>query len=89
MVGSSTRRTTGVKSFTVCAASLRASGVASAVYYPVPLHLQPAFASLGQKRGQFPHAERAAAEALALPIFPGLGEARAAEVVAALAACFR
>jgi dTDP-4-amino-4,6-dideoxygalactose transaminase len=70
------------------AESLRSEGVATAVYYPVPLHLQPALASFGYRRGQFPQAERAARETLALPIFPGLDEARAEKVVAALSACF-
>jgi dTDP-4-amino-4,6-dideoxygalactose transaminase len=68
--------------------SLRKNDVATAVYYPVPLHLQPALASFRYRRGELPRAERAAQEALALPIFPGLGEERAAKVVAALAACF-
>jgi dTDP-4-amino-4,6-dideoxygalactose transaminase len=71
------------------AESLSEQQIASAIYYPVPLHLQPALASFGYKRGQFPRAERAAQEALALPIFPGLGEERAERVAAALAACFR
>ncbi len=72
----------------VAEALLRRSGVASAVYYPVPLHLQPALASLGYRRGEFPCAELAAREALALPIYPTLGEAGADRVAAALAACF-
>jgi dTDP-4-amino-4,6-dideoxygalactose transaminase len=58
--------------------------IGSAVYYPVPLHLQPIYASLGHKPGDFPHAERAAQEVLSLPMFPELrGDqiARVAEAV--------
>lgn len=48
------------------------AGVQSAVYYPLPLHLQPCFASLGGKEGDHPQSERAAKEVLALPIHPQL-----------------
>lgn len=47
-------------------------GVETAVYYPVPLPLQPAFAHLGHREGDFRHAERLARECLALPLHPGL-----------------
>jgi dTDP-4-amino-4,6-dideoxygalactose transaminase len=68
---------------------LEQRGISTAVYYPVPLHLQPAFIGLGHRRGDFPQAERASATSLALPIFPGLGEDRVERVAAALADFFR
>lgn len=53
---------------------LRAAGISSVVYYPIPLHLQEALRFLGYKEGDFPVAERAAGEVLSLPMYPGLEE---------------
>jgi dTDP-4-amino-4,6-dideoxygalactose transaminase len=67
---------------------LTARGISTAVYYPVPLHLQPAFADLGHKEGSFPEAERAARETLALPLYPELTHDSIATVVEAVEAYF-
>ena len=69
-------------------ASLKARGIGSSIYYPLPLHLQPCFAYLGYTAGQCPESERAAGEVLSLPIFPELTRDQLDEVIAGVRAFY-
>lgn len=65
-------------------AHLNGRKVGNAVYYPLPLHLQPCFAHLGYKEGVFPEAERASREVISLPVFPELSRGQQDEVIGAI-----
>lgn len=69
--------------------TLADQGIASMVYYPVALPLQPMFAGLGYKPGSLPAAERAAAEVLSLPVYPELSAEQIERVAAAVASAVR
>lgn len=65
---------------------LQAQGIISMVYYPIPLHRQPIYRSLGYGLGSLPQTEQVAKEVLSLPIFPGMTEGEQEQVVYALKA---
>ncbi len=70
--------------------ALRRQGIQTGIHYPIPVHLQPAYADLGYAAGAFPHAEQAAREVLSLPMYPELTDGQVAHVCGAVrAACSR
>jgi len=70
-------------------AHLKKEGIGHAIYYPIPLHRQPCFAHLGYKDGSLPQAERAAREAISLPIYPELTRAQLDRVIDAIRGFYR
>lgn len=66
--------------------ALQSQGISTMVYYPIPLHLQPVYLSLGYLPGSLPQAEQAAEQVLALPMFPELEADQQVQVVEALKA---
>jgi dTDP-4-amino-4,6-dideoxygalactose transaminase len=64
--------------------ALQEQGIQTGIHYPIPVHLLPAYADLGYRAGQFPHAEQAANEVLSLPMFPELTSAHCEEVAQAV-----
>ena len=64
--------------------ALQSRKIATAVYYPAPLHVQRCFRELGYSAGEFPESERAARQTLALPMFPELTIQQQEHVVSAL-----
>ncbi len=68
---------------------LEANGVGCALHYPLPLHLQKCYAELGYKPGDFPNAEKAAAQCLSLPIYPELTEEQILRVVEVVKSFFK
>jgi dTDP-4-amino-4,6-dideoxygalactose transaminase len=69
--------------------ALERNGVESAVYYPVPLHLEPAFAAFGRARGAFPESERAAEEVISLPVHAELEDGAVEHVIGVIDDFFR
>jgi dTDP-4-amino-4,6-dideoxygalactose transaminase len=64
--------------------ALQEQGIQTGIHYPIPVHLLPAYLDLGYIQGQFPHAEKAAAEVLSLPMFPELTAAQCETVCDAI-----
>jgi dTDP-4-amino-4,6-dideoxygalactose transaminase len=67
---------------------LKQRGIGNSIYYPLSLHLQPCFAYLGYREGDFPHSERASREVLSLPVYPELTDSQRDEVISAVRAFY-
>ena len=67
--------------------ALSAAGIGTGIHYPIPLHLQKAYAMFLYKKGDFPVTERVAAEILSLPMFPELTEEMQSKIAEQTAAC--
>jgi len=65
-------------------AALQEQGIQTGIHYPIPCHLQPAYADLGYQSGAFPNAEMLCSQILSLPMFPGLTEAEVEQTLAAI-----
>lgn len=65
-------------------AALGMEGIQTGIHYPIPVHMQPAYADLGYGPGSFPHAEAAARQVLSLPLYPELSSQAVAQVAAAV-----
>jgi dTDP-4-amino-4,6-dideoxygalactose transaminase len=70
-------------------AHLTSKGIGTAIYYPIPLHMQQCFAYLGYKAGAFPESERASKEVLSLPVYPELTSVQQDEVIEAVRSFYR
>ncbi len=68
---------------------LTKKGIATAIHYPVPLHLQPVFQKLGYREGMFPVAEKAAREVLSLPVFPEMTDTEINYVIESIIEFFK
>jgi dTDP-4-amino-4,6-dideoxygalactose transaminase len=65
-------------------AALGAEGIQTGIHYPIPVHIQPAYADLGYGPGDFPHAEAAAQQVLSLPLYPEMPSQAVEQVAAAV-----
>ncbi len=77
------------KTETALKAHLDRNGIGTAIYYPLCLHLQDCFSFLGGKPGDYPEAEKASQETLALPVFPELKPEQIEYVVEQIAAFYK